>query len=360
MPVTNFIWDELSDNVLLETDENNVVTAAYHHRAEPFGELLSQQRSGVDRFFHFDGQHSTSDLTASNQKVTDTFSFTAFGEEVSRTGTTNTPFGFKGAVGYYTNEATNDIYVRNRTYEPVMGRWLSADPLGFVDGSNLYRPYFVPGRIDPSGKITVIPLGDNFDNLECGDVAQIQWDFKLDKAAPCDGYIVQKVSYDCGVSDCEDCEIPPKNLKQIEFWEAWPVSKDRFYPTDRYYDGKPLLIPPLLPPGFLPPGKISKTDTSSAIVNNGKCGYKSSFGEIRFYCKDGASGTGVLEKDWTLPLIMIPGCNKVFNLPATTNPPKFWTLAPVEGTAYRHALTVFNCCFDCDDPFVAANGSPRK
>ena len=94
MTVTNFIWDELSDNVLLETDENDVVPAAYHHRPERFGELLSQHRSGVDRFFHFDGNHSTSDLTASNEKVTDTFSFTAYGEEVARTGATTNPFGY--------------------------------------------------------------------------------------------------------------------------------------------------------------------------------------------------------------------------------------------------------------------------
>jgi len=151
MPVTNFIWDELSDNVLLETDENDVVTAAYHHRPEQFGELLSQHRNGVDRFFHYDGQHSTSDLTAGNQKVTDTFIYTAYGEEVARTGATTNPFGYKGAVGYYTNESTNDIYVRNRSYEPATGRWLTIDPLGFVDGPNVYRAYFIPNGVDPNG-----------------------------------------------------------------------------------------------------------------------------------------------------------------------------------------------------------------
>ena len=44
MGVKKFIWDELSDNVLLETDENDVVTASYLNRPEPFGELLSQRK----------------------------------------------------------------------------------------------------------------------------------------------------------------------------------------------------------------------------------------------------------------------------------------------------------------------------
>ena len=155
MTVTNFIWDELSDNVLLETDESDALTARYTNRPEQFGKLLSQYRIEdekiVERFYHYDGESSTRDLTDSDENVTDTFIYTAYGEEVARTGTTTNPFGYKGAVGYYTNEETNDIYVRNRTYEPAMGCWLSADPLGFVDGPNRYRAYFVPGKVDPTG-----------------------------------------------------------------------------------------------------------------------------------------------------------------------------------------------------------------
>jgi len=155
MTVTNFIWDELSDNVLLETDENDVVTASYTNRPERFGELISQERSGVTSYFHYDGEHSTRNLTDSNEDVTDTFIYNAFGEEVARTGTTTNPFGYKGAVGYYTNEDTNDLYVRRRTYLPTIGRWLSPDPLGFIDGSNLYQAYFVPNGVDPSGELTI-------------------------------------------------------------------------------------------------------------------------------------------------------------------------------------------------------------
>jgi len=151
LATTKFVWDELSDNVLMETDENNIPTAVYTHWPERFGQLISQERSGVTSYYHYDGEHSTRLLTDDSGAITDTYIYSAYGELVARTGTTNNPFGYKGAVGYYTNSATGDIYVRARTYEPVIGRWLSMDPLGFVDGPNLYQAYFVPQGIDPRG-----------------------------------------------------------------------------------------------------------------------------------------------------------------------------------------------------------------
>ena len=42
-------------------------------------------------------------------------------------------------------------YKRARFYSAQLGRFISRDPLGFVDGMSLYRAYFVPGKVDPSG-----------------------------------------------------------------------------------------------------------------------------------------------------------------------------------------------------------------
>jgi RHS repeat-associated protein len=182
MAITNFIWDELSDNVLLETDENNTLTARYTNRPEQFGKLISQYRiedeTLVRSFYHYDGEYSTSALTDENEDITDTFTYTAYGEEVARTGTTTNPFGYKGAVGYYTNESTNEIYVRNRTYEPQIGRWLSTDPLGFIDGTSLYRAYFVPYRLDWSGTCATCrgkgPYGRVFETFDVPEL-NVQW-----------------------------------------------------------------------------------------------------------------------------------------------------------------------------------------
>jgi RHS repeat-associated protein len=46
---------------------------------------------------------------------------------------------------------TEIYYFRARYYGPTLGRFLSEDPLGYVDGMNLYRGYFLPRYVDPSG-----------------------------------------------------------------------------------------------------------------------------------------------------------------------------------------------------------------
>jgi RHS repeat-associated protein len=45
------------------------------------------------------------------------------------------PFGFKGLP---VDQETGLVYVRNRYYDPEMGRFVSVDPLGYVDGPNPY------------------------------------------------------------------------------------------------------------------------------------------------------------------------------------------------------------------------------
>jgi RHS repeat-associated protein len=43
-----------------------------------------------------------------------------------------------------------------RYYHAELGRFISRDPIGYVDGMNLYRPYFVPGAVDPTGTVICI------------------------------------------------------------------------------------------------------------------------------------------------------------------------------------------------------------
>ena len=158
MPVTNYIWDELSDNVLMETDENDALVANYTCEPSQFGEVLSQHRANNDQYYNFDGLGSTRELTGPSQTVSDSYTYSAFGETVASSGSSTNPFQWNGAVGYYTSEETDDVYVRRRTYNPAAARWLSRDPLGFVDGPNVYEYVgnFVPNFADPSGRWSFI------------------------------------------------------------------------------------------------------------------------------------------------------------------------------------------------------------
>ena len=153
MPVTNYVWDPLSNNVLLETDENDVTQAVYTQEPDTFGNLISQRRDDETSWYHFDGLGSTRELTDATESVTDTNMYDAWGVDVASTGTTDNPFHWVGESGYYDDPETGDYYVRARTYRPTIARWLSADPLGPLDvrGSYLYSFCNSTHITDPSG-----------------------------------------------------------------------------------------------------------------------------------------------------------------------------------------------------------------
>ena len=148
---TNFIWDLESDNVLLETDDFDTTQVIYTNEPNTFGSLISQRRGSTTSWYHFDALGSTNNLTNSNETITDSYIYDAWGNKLSTTGSTTNPFQYVGQYGYYHDEETGSNYIRARVYSPIIGRWASADPLGFVDGMNLYLAYFVPNRSDPSG-----------------------------------------------------------------------------------------------------------------------------------------------------------------------------------------------------------------
>jgi len=149
-----FLWDNQA--YLGETDETNTTQVIYTQEPTRYGNLISQYRKTgalwVPSYYHQDALGSTMQLTDSTETTLNTYQYNGWGELLSTTGTTNNPFQFTGIVGYYYDEETEALYIRARTYQPTLGRWWSADPLGFVDGVNLYGVYFAPNSTDPSGK----------------------------------------------------------------------------------------------------------------------------------------------------------------------------------------------------------------
>ena len=59
-------------------------------------------------------------------------------------------------TGRRTDLETGLQFFRARYYSPELARFISRDPLGFVDGMSLYRAYFVPGGMDPFGEFTQV------------------------------------------------------------------------------------------------------------------------------------------------------------------------------------------------------------
>jgi RHS repeat-associated protein len=118
--------------------------------------LIGQQDSTGYSVYHFDFRGSTVALTNSSGAVTDHFTYGAYGELLTHTGSSDTPFLYNGRDGVLT-DANGLYYMRARYYSPELKRFLNADSkkgsIDKIQTLNLYS--FVIGNpitlIDPAG-----------------------------------------------------------------------------------------------------------------------------------------------------------------------------------------------------------------
>ena len=172
--MTNYIWDELSDTVLMETDGTGNTTAVYTNEPGQFGGLISERQGNQSQYYHYDGLGSTRQLTDGTGQVTDSRVYDAFGNTVQSTGSSVVPYHFVGRQGYYYDQELAEYYVRVRSYSAVLARWMSDDPFWGRENlllSTLRQAYafasssqyaYVGGRpvtnADPSG-FQAVPIG---------------------------------------------------------------------------------------------------------------------------------------------------------------------------------------------------------
>ena len=112
---------------------------------------VSQHGSGGSAYFAADALGSTRGITGSTGAATDSLVYDAFGETLSRSGSTATPVQFAGTSGYQADTATGLLLLGHRYYDASVGRFLSSDPA--QAGSNWYaycdnNPLV---RVDPTG-----------------------------------------------------------------------------------------------------------------------------------------------------------------------------------------------------------------
>jgi RHS repeat-associated protein len=71
--------------------------------------------------------------------------------EPTKTRSAWVPFGWQGM---YKDPASARLHTHYRDYDPLHGRWTSEDPMGMMDGWNLYHGYMGPNGTDPEGTVT--------------------------------------------------------------------------------------------------------------------------------------------------------------------------------------------------------------
>jgi RHS repeat-associated protein len=159
--VTHSLWDEASQygDVILETDGDGDVLASYVLGGM---NLLSQTHAGETSYFSRDALGSTRALTDASGTVTDTYSYTAFGELFAQTGSTTNRYLF---TGQQYDPATGLYSMRARYYDPSIGRFLTRDtyPVNYNDPVELNRYVYVANdpvnAMDPSGQSALVDFG---------------------------------------------------------------------------------------------------------------------------------------------------------------------------------------------------------
>ena len=111
-------------------------------------------------YYHSDRQFNVRGISDDSiiPNVVETYAYSPYGQHtvVSSTATTNNSYGY---TGRYLDSETELWYFRARYLNDEMGRFISRDPLGYVDGMSLYGAYFAERfALDPSGTFTLIEL----------------------------------------------------------------------------------------------------------------------------------------------------------------------------------------------------------
>lgn len=126
-------------SLVAEMDTSNNIVAWYTP-----GVCMSRYTGGTWKTFYYlnDALGSSRELTDDMQRVTDAYAYNAWGEDFGQLRATDdpdkpvNPLRFVGKERYYSDNATGLILLGARYYDPMIGRFITQDPIG--DGLNWY------------------------------------------------------------------------------------------------------------------------------------------------------------------------------------------------------------------------------
>jgi RHS repeat-associated protein len=152
---TTYFIHDVSGQVLEERNGDNNLLARYTYD-HGIDHPLVMERDGSTYYYNRDPQGSITEISDESGQLVEQITYDIYGQAFIADGLGNGQSG--SAIGnpyLYTarrlDGETGNYYFRGRTYDPATGRFMQMDPLGYVDGMNLYASYFVVNGLDPSG-----------------------------------------------------------------------------------------------------------------------------------------------------------------------------------------------------------------
>jgi RHS repeat-associated protein len=155
--VTVFYYDNA--RIIEERDGSNNVQATYTY-GNYIDEVLTKDSGANIYFYHQNTLWSVHALTDAVGDVVERYTYDAYGAltvmDPLFVPLSSAPFAYFTFTGREYDAETGLYHYRARTYGAALGRFYSRDPLGYVDGMNLFQ-YAIsnPSRwLDPTGKWT--------------------------------------------------------------------------------------------------------------------------------------------------------------------------------------------------------------
>jgi len=133
---TSYLYDGM--NVILER-QANTTTVSYIRNPDAqggIGGIVSSQLAvgSSQNYYHYDGIGSAVNLTNASGTITQSCTYDAFGNVLTQTGSINNSHQFLSKE----LDVSGLVYFGCRYYDPSIGRFISRDPLGMIDGLNEY------------------------------------------------------------------------------------------------------------------------------------------------------------------------------------------------------------------------------
>jgi len=119
----------------------------------PLGLIAQIESDGTVSYPHSDELGNIIAFTDTNGAVVAETFYSPYGDVWAQSGGVDSPWGFGGAFGVYTDSDVELLHMQARYYSPAMKRFISADPSGLKGGVNFYT--YADGNplnsIDPEG-----------------------------------------------------------------------------------------------------------------------------------------------------------------------------------------------------------------
>lgn len=143
-----YVYDD--DDIIMELlEDDSGTTKTFFTHGPAVDEHLAMERNGQFGYYHADGLGSVVAITDRAGKTLQSYSYLSFGLPSAST-TFRQSYTFTGREW---DKETGLYYYRARYYDPMDGRFISKDPIGFKGGVVLYCNVEnnSPNRNDPKG-----------------------------------------------------------------------------------------------------------------------------------------------------------------------------------------------------------------